>query len=264
MSQLEQDPASFRDPSGNILNNPQGAYQSIDRERYELAGNSLQCPACSELVEKGLLIPTELVDDAAPTTLSEEEGLPDGFYFQHKKLWFISYLYEWTTGMFVDAARCTFSVQATLLEHGFTLKEALIICGPISATRARLRNSSTSERPSHCPTTGALAALQAVRWPLLSPSPIPPGHGPRLQRDLLERPGWLRPAASLSNGGGLPVAFSALSDIGNNAPLAPAVGGKEKLRPEATKSITERNPARKAPVRPEPYGAFPSAQSKGP
>ena len=50
--------------------------------------------------------------------------------------------------------------------------------------------------------------------------------------------------AWLQGRSGLPAAFSALFDIGNNAPLAPAVGGKGKLRPEATESITERNPAR--------------------
>jgi len=124
MSRLRPDPASFRDPSGHILHSPQGVYRSLDGESYKLVRNFLQSPAYSDLVERGLLIPTELVDDATQTILAEEEGLSDRFYLQHKKLWFISYPYEWTTEMLVDAARCTLSVQATLMEHGSTMKDA--------------------------------------------------------------------------------------------------------------------------------------------
>jgi len=124
MSRVRKDPGSFRDPSGHILHGPHGVYRSLDEKSYALLGNFLQSRAYADLVERGLLIPTELVDDATQITLAEEEGLPGRFYLQHKKLWFISYPYEWTAGMLADAARCTLSVQSTLMEHGFTLKDA--------------------------------------------------------------------------------------------------------------------------------------------
>jgi len=124
MSRPQQDPASFRDPSGHIFYCSEGVYRSLNKESYGLLRSFLQSPAYAHLLDKGLLIPTDLVDDATQRTLAEEEGLPDRFYVQHKKLWFISYPYEWTTKMLVDAARCTLLVQATLMEYGFGLKDA--------------------------------------------------------------------------------------------------------------------------------------------
>jgi len=124
MNQLQREVSSFRDPSGHVLYGPKAVYRSLNRESYERVRSFLQSPAYTHLVRKELLIPTELVDDATCKALADEEGLSDRFYVRHKRLGFISYPYEWTAEMLLDAARCTLLVQATLMEHGFSLKDA--------------------------------------------------------------------------------------------------------------------------------------------
>ena len=124
MSQLHREASSFRDPSGHILHSPTGVYRSLNRESYEFIQAFLQSPAYACLIKKDLFIPTELVDDATHTTLMDEERLPDRFYVQHKRLWFVNYPYEWTEKMLLDAARCTLDVQVTLMEYGYSLKDA--------------------------------------------------------------------------------------------------------------------------------------------
>lgn len=99
-------------------------YRSLGRESYELVRSFLQSPAYSYLVDKGLILATDLIDDATRRVLSEEEGLPDRFYVRHKKVSFISYPYEWSPEMLLDAARCTLMVQSRLVDYGFNLKDA--------------------------------------------------------------------------------------------------------------------------------------------
>jgi SAM-dependent methyltransferase len=99
-------------------------YRSLNPESYQLIRSFLQSPVYAHLVKRGSLIATDLVDDATHTALAEAEGLPGRFYVKHKRLWFLSYPYEWTAEMLLDAARCTLLVQSTLMEYGFSLKDA--------------------------------------------------------------------------------------------------------------------------------------------
>ncbi|MCH7611928.1 MAG: hypothetical protein IIB45_01060 [Candidatus Marinimicrobia bacterium] len=71
-----------------------------------------------------LLIPTETVEPRVQESLSAQEGLPGRHYVHHEKLWLVNYPYEWTARMLADAAKCTLSVQMTLMKHGFNLKDA--------------------------------------------------------------------------------------------------------------------------------------------
>lgn len=91
---------------------------------YEVIRSFLTSLTFQQLLDTESIIPTETVDEPTQAELREHEGLHDRFYLRHKKLWLISYPYEWTGAMLLDAARCTLTVQSTLMLHGFNLKDA--------------------------------------------------------------------------------------------------------------------------------------------
>ncbi len=124
MTQIRREAGSFRDPSGYILHKADGVYRSLNSESYETVRSVLQSPVYPRLTQDELLIPTEFVDDPTQKALNQEEGLSDRFYVRHKRLWFISYPYEWSSEMLLDAARCTLQVQLAAMDHRFGLKDA--------------------------------------------------------------------------------------------------------------------------------------------
>ncbi len=105
-----KDPSSFRDPSGHVFYGPEGeVYRSLDIKSYKVAESFLVSPAYANLLEQELIISTEVI----------KEGR-----LQHKRLGFITYPYEWTPQMLLDAAKCTLNVQLELMKDGFSLKDA--------------------------------------------------------------------------------------------------------------------------------------------
>ncbi len=112
--------ASFRDPSGYILYGlDREVYRSLNLESYTMVQQFLEGPAYASLLEQELIIPTELAGQNAVT-----ETRSDRYYLRHKRLELITYPYEWTPQMLLDAAKCTLEVQLELMNHGFSLKDA--------------------------------------------------------------------------------------------------------------------------------------------
>ena len=124
MAQLRRDPSSFRDPSGYVLHSGDRVFRSFDRESHELFLSFAECQAFDDLVDQGLLIPSRSVDVDTLDELRKCEGRSDRFYLEHKRLPFISYPYEWTSLMLMDAADATLRVQSLVMEHGYNLKDA--------------------------------------------------------------------------------------------------------------------------------------------
>ena len=124
ISPLEREVSSFRDPSGHILYDGNRIYRSLNTRSYTVIQSFLQSPAYTSLLAQELIIPTYLVDPDVQDYLTEKEGLPDRHYIRHKKLDFITYPYEWTPQMLLDAAQCTLRIQLALMEYGFSLKDA--------------------------------------------------------------------------------------------------------------------------------------------
>ncbi len=120
INELRREPSSFRDPAGYVIYDSMGSiYRSLDWESYQSASRFLHSPAYAPLLEQELIIPTELV---RPGTINE--NVPNRYYLKHRKIGLVTYPYEWTAGMLLDAAECTLRVQLTLLEFGFSLKDA--------------------------------------------------------------------------------------------------------------------------------------------
>lgn len=126
MNDLKRDPGSFRDPSGYVLHYRGQILRSLDRISFGLAGELPGNPAYRLLAAQRRLLATEIPDEAAQTHFRELEGVPDRNYLVQKKLWFISYPYEWSPKMLFDAARCTLEVESTLLDQGYNLKDASV------------------------------------------------------------------------------------------------------------------------------------------
>ena len=118
MTEMWREPSSFRDPSGHILYARGNVYRSLDRDSYGLVRSLLQSPIYSQLREKELVIETEIVDESTQTVLEREEGLKDRLYIRHRKIEFVSYPYEWSAEMLLDAGLSTLAVQMMALEHG--------------------------------------------------------------------------------------------------------------------------------------------------
>lgn len=106
---------SFRDPSGYVYESEQGLLRAVTSsyaEEYEaLAASGL----IARLVDRGLLLPFEEVQDA---------GTDAWRTLKPTRLPFISYPYEWSFGQLKDAALATLDIQLAALEKGLWLKDA--------------------------------------------------------------------------------------------------------------------------------------------
>ncbi|UMZ74126.1 hypothetical protein [Natranaerofaba carboxydovora] len=118
MSNSDQLPSSFRDPSGQLFTRDKVLYRQINntyKEHYEKLINS---GLYDELVSKNLLIPHKEVD--------VEPFVPEKAYktIKPKPISFISYPYEWSFSQLKDAALTTLKIQKIALEHDMILKDA--------------------------------------------------------------------------------------------------------------------------------------------
>lgn len=106
---------SFRDPSGYVYEGEQGLLRALApsyAEDYEALQASGLCP---QLVERGLLLPFEEVQD--PATQAWRTLKPE-------RVPFISFPYEWSFGQLKDAALATLDIQLAALAKGLWLKDA--------------------------------------------------------------------------------------------------------------------------------------------
>src|SRR6266481_2931056 len=121
---VTRDSGSFRDPSGYVIHRGDRIYRSLDHTAFELAQAVSQAPSYRRLAQSGLLLPGEVVSGDEARELAELEGAPDRHYIRQRRLDFISYPYEWSPAMLLDAARCTIGLQGALLDDGYNLKDA--------------------------------------------------------------------------------------------------------------------------------------------
>lgn len=108
------DSASFRDPSGCVIVEPDRVIRWVDesyREHYDAFHES---PVSKRLREKGWLLDYREIEP------------PEGVYraLESEKVPFVSYPYEWSFSQWKEAALLTLEIQSLLLEHDFVLKDA--------------------------------------------------------------------------------------------------------------------------------------------
>jgi hypothetical protein len=110
--------ASFRDPSGFVFEREGALHRQVNRVYQADYDHLMQSGLYAELVDRGLAIPHEELEGAAPAG-------PDAYaILRPEPVDFISYPYEWSFSQLQDAARTTLQVLKTALKFGMTLKDA--------------------------------------------------------------------------------------------------------------------------------------------
>ena len=113
---MQQEPSSFRDPSGFVFSQDANIYRQVNKSYAETYDLFLQSGLCAALQDRGWLVAHE-----------EVSGLTTANCYltlQPEVIPFISYAYEWSFHQLKDAALLTLNIQKLALEYGLTLKDA--------------------------------------------------------------------------------------------------------------------------------------------
>lgn len=112
----EQNPASFRDPSGFVFSSNNSIYRLINSSYLKEYKLLISSGLYEKLVSLGYLIPHQQVQ------LAKSPAQPT--IIQPQKIPFISYPYEWCFSMLKAAALLTLNIQKVALEYNMSLKDA--------------------------------------------------------------------------------------------------------------------------------------------
>jgi ribosomal protein L11 methylase PrmA len=107
------DPSSFRDPSGFIFIKNFQVYRQINKVYLEDFDSFIKSGLYKTLFDQKFIISHKIVVKQK-----------DRIILKHEKIPFISYPYEWSFSQLKDAALLTLSIQKTALDHNMSLKDA--------------------------------------------------------------------------------------------------------------------------------------------
>lgn len=106
-------PSSFRDPSGYILVENGEIYRRVNKSYLTTFAKLTETGLYGKLVEKGWLIPHEVIKEGKDFIIIKPEPID-----------FITYPYEWSFSQIKAAALLTLRIHQTALKHGMLLKDA--------------------------------------------------------------------------------------------------------------------------------------------
>ena len=112
--------SSFRDPAGFVLHHQGRVLRSVNRDVAAAFEEFCGSRTAREAVEAGELVRTEKI---AHRYLPEVDAR-DGVLFEHERIPFVSYPYEWPAAMLAKAGRLTLALAEGAIEEGFGLKDA--------------------------------------------------------------------------------------------------------------------------------------------
>jgi SAM-dependent methyltransferase len=120
---------SFRDPSGQVLASRHRILRLVNAEGRDLLLAFLNSKVGQQLVEAGLIVGTEPLDDVDAAELRDSGNLPlaavpGGSYFEHERVPFPSFPFEWPPEMLHAAGVLTLDIALRCLEAGLGLKDA--------------------------------------------------------------------------------------------------------------------------------------------
>jgi len=107
--------SSFADPKGRVFWWEGQLYRGITHENVDFVVQLFQDGVVQNLMDKGLLIQTELTDLSL-------DGY--GLVLRHRMVPFVSYCYEWSPEMLNDAALLIVDLELELTRYGLTLQDA--------------------------------------------------------------------------------------------------------------------------------------------
>jgi len=126
---------SFRDPGGSCFVFKDRVLRTVTSDHLPDFASFIQSSTAAALCEEGRLVSTEpaTVADIDPllSGSSEAQLLEDlrraaerGAAFEHQRVWFSSYPYEWTPSMLHAAAELTIEIAQKAFAEGFGIKDA--------------------------------------------------------------------------------------------------------------------------------------------
>ncbi len=123
--------SSFRDPSGTVFFIQGRVLRQVSAGAAPEAQQFLKSPLATRLSGEGKLVKTEEVssEQFLPYLTERKRALldlfgPGGTTFEHERIWFPSYVYEWPPEMLYAAGVLTLDIAEASLEYGFGLKDA--------------------------------------------------------------------------------------------------------------------------------------------
>lgn len=140
--------ASFRDPSGFVFEHDGRVFRAVDdgcmAEMRELSEGGL----LEELVDAGHLVPTRIIDDPLEHYALAEAFPGHAGFLEHRRVEYLSYPYEWSFAMLVDAGLLTLDLQVKLLQKGHSLKDATAYNVQFVTGRPVFIDVASIERPN--------------------------------------------------------------------------------------------------------------------
>jgi len=122
--------ASFRDPVGRVVLVGDRCFRVMTPQAGSLLKEFLATELAQGLIEQGKLIATS-EPDSVPEELFKVLGASDSpdvrpRVFEHERIAFPNYPYEWPAEMFESSARLTLDLAAAVLPFGFNLKDGSV------------------------------------------------------------------------------------------------------------------------------------------
>ncbi len=116
--------ASFRDPGGFVFELDGRVFRAIGGPCLDSIQSLHTSGLLRQLIDDGLVVPSEQVDDPEMLHVLHETYPQAAGFLEHRRIETITYPYEWSVSMLVDAGILTLDLQMRLLEHGLSLKDA--------------------------------------------------------------------------------------------------------------------------------------------
>jgi 2-polyprenyl-3-methyl-5-hydroxy-6-metoxy-1,4-benzoquinol methylase len=125
---MQKEPGSFRDPAGGIFYQEKKVYRWVLNDSDQFYQTFVSSDFFQKLVRTNYFIPTWITDPNNNFLFNDPSFVTDPtckiVCFEHERLEFLSYPYEWTFAMLKDAAQHTLDLQQLLLHENLSLKDA--------------------------------------------------------------------------------------------------------------------------------------------
>ena len=106
---------SYKDPDGYVFYHNGKVYRYVEQKKLLFLSNFLSNELYKELQEKRMIVNTKIINIEKNFVLRKHLPNTVKKVFQHEKLEFISYPYEWSISMCTDAALLTLEIQKKLM-----------------------------------------------------------------------------------------------------------------------------------------------------
>lgn len=119
------DAGSYRDPSGFVFTYDEDIYRSVSDSSWAIVQKMEESGLLSDLIESDEFVQTRMLTPGDRSYPELRKQLPQWTHFLwHERIPVLSYPYEWSFSMLLDAGLLQLRIQKKLLEHNLSLKDA--------------------------------------------------------------------------------------------------------------------------------------------